>query len=173
MNMGLNLKLGSKQIAAIAVMGALTTVATMLIYLPFPATGGYFNLGDAIVVATALIFGPVVGAIAGGLGSGLADLLGGWYTFVIATTIIKGTEGFVVGYLAGDPESRTYTKALIAWVAGGVVLVGGYFVAEAFFLGMGIPAAQAEIIINVPQAIMSILGVGLSIAVKDRLKSFM
>jgi len=171
--MGLNLKIGSKEVAAIAVMGALTTVATMLIYLPFPATGGYFNLGDAIVVATALIFGPVIGAIAGGIGSGLADLLGGWYTFVIATTIIKGTEGFVVGYLAGDPESRTYAKAIIAWFAGGIVLVGGYFIAEAFFLGMGIAAAQAEIIINIPQAIMSILGVGLSFAVKDRLKSLM
>ena len=33
-------KLGTKEIAAIAIMGALTTVATMLIYLPFPATGG-------------------------------------------------------------------------------------------------------------------------------------
>jgi uncharacterized membrane protein len=171
--MGFSMKLGTREIAAIAIMGALTTVATMVIYLPFPATGGYFNLGDAIVVATALLFGPVVGAIAGGLGSGLADLLGGWYTFVIATTIIKGTEGFVVGYLAGDPEDRTYRQALIAWVAGGIVLVGGYFIAEAFFLGMGIPAAQAEIIINVPQAIMSILGVGLSFAVKDRLKSLM
>jgi uncharacterized membrane protein len=164
-------RLSTKEIAAIAVMGALTTVATLVITLPFPATGGYFNLGDAIVVATALIFGPVVGAIAGGLGSGLADFIGGWYTFIIATTIIKGTEGFVVGYLAGDHENRTYLKTLIAWFAGGIVLVGGYFIAEAFFLGMGVPAATAEIIINIPQAIGSLLGVGLSIAVKDRLRN--
>ncbi len=61
------LKLGTKEIAAIAVMGALATVATMVFAFPIPATSGYFNFGDAIVMSTALIFGPVVGAIAGGL----------------------------------------------------------------------------------------------------------
>ena len=63
--MGESLKIGTKEIAAIAVMGALTTVATMTIQVPFPATGGYFNLGDTVVVATALLlFGPIIGAIA-------------------------------------------------------------------------------------------------------------
>ncbi len=168
--MGTSSRFGTKELAAIAVMGALTTVSTYMLQLPFPATGGYFNLGDAMVVATALIFGPVIGAIAGGLGSGLADLLGGWMTFIIPTTLIKGAEGYVVGYIAGDPETRTITRTIIAWLAGGVVIVVGYFVAEAFFLGMGVPAATAEIIINIPQAIGSVLGVIVSLAVKDRLK---
>ena len=170
MQMGESLKFGTKEIAAIAVMGALTTVATMTIQVPFPATGGYFNLGDAIVVATALLFGPVIGAIAGGLGSGLADLLGGWMLFVIPTTIIKGVEGYVVGYIAGDPVNRPILKTIIAWIAGGFVVVVGYFIAEAFFLGMGVEAALAEIIINIPQALGSVLGVLISLAVKDRLK---
>ena len=164
--MGESLKIGTKEIAAIAVMGALTTVATMMIQVPFPATGGYFNLGDAVVVTTALLFGP----IAGGLGSGLADLLGGWMLFVIPTTIIKGMEGYIVGYIAGDPVNRPFMKTIIAWLAGGFVIVVGYFIAEAFFLGMGIEAALAEMIINIPQAIGSVLGVLISLAVKDRLK---
>ncbi|MCW4020522.1 MAG: ECF transporter S component [Candidatus Bathyarchaeota archaeon] len=168
--MGEGSRFGTKEIATIAVMGALTTIGTMMFQVPFPATGGYFNLGDAVVVTTALIFGPVIGAIAGGLGSGLADLLGGWMVFIIPTTIIKGTEGYVVGYLAGNPENRTLMKAIIAWIAGGVILVGGYWVAEAFFLGMGVEAATAEIIINIPQAIGSVVGIPISIAVKDRLK---
>lgn len=168
--MGESLKIGTKEIAAIAVMGALTTVATMMIQVPFPATGGYFNLGDAVVVATALLFGPIIGAIAGGLGSGLADLLGGWMLFVIPTTIIKGMEGYIVGYIAGDPVNRPFMKTIIAWIAGGVVIVVGYFIAEAFFLGMGIEAALAEMIINIPQAIGSGLGVLIALAVKDRLK---
>ena len=162
-------KFSTKDIAAIAVMGALTTVATVVISIPFPATGGYFNLGDAVVVATALIFGPFIGAIAGGIGSGLADVYLGYMAFAIPTTIIKGAEGYIVGYLAGKSEGRTYTRTLIAWFAGGIVIVVGYWIAEAFFLGMGVQAATAEIIINIPQAIASLLGVGLSIAVKDRL----
>ncbi len=163
-------RFGTREIAAIAVMGALTTIGTMIFTIPFPATGGYFNLGDAVVVTTALIFGPVIGAIAGGLGSGLADLLGGWMIFVIPTTIIKGAEGYVVGYLAGKSEKRTIYRTVIAWFAGGVVLILGYFIAEAFFLGMGVEAAAAEIIINIPQAIGSGIGVVISIAIKNRLK---
>ena len=162
-------KMSTREIAAIAVMGALTTVATVVISIPFPATSGYFNLGDAVVVATALIFGPLIGAIAGGIGSGLADVYLGYMAFAIPTTIIKGAEGYIVGYLAGKSEGRTYTRTLIAWFAGGIVIIGGYWIAEAFFLGMGVQAATAEIIINIPQAIGSLLGVGLSIAVKDRL----
>jgi uncharacterized membrane protein len=160
----------SRELAAVAVMGALTTVGTMLFQIPFPATSGYFNLGDAIVVTTAIIFGPSVGALAGGLGSGLADLLSGYMLFVIPTTIIKGTEGFVVGYLAERSDKNTLLRLIIAWLAGGVVLVGGYFVAEAFFLGLGVEAASAEIIINIPQAIGSVLGIPLSIAIRKGLK---
>ena len=129
------IKFDAKTLAAIAVMAALTTVATILITVPFPATGGYFNLGDTIVVTTSLIFGPIVGAIAGGVGSGLADFMGGWMAFIIPTTVIKGLEGFVVGYLAGKREDRTIIRLVMAWFAGALVLVGGYFVAEAYFLG--------------------------------------
>ncbi|MFH2112235.1 MAG: ECF transporter S component, partial [Candidatus Bathyarchaeota archaeon] len=102
--------LNTRQVAAIGVMGALATIATMIFVFPIPATSGYFNLGDTIVVITSLAFGPVVGAIAGGLGSGLADLLGGWYNCVVFTTVIKGAEGYVEGTLAGPKEGRTMQK---------------------------------------------------------------
>ena len=59
-------RFGSREIAAIGVMGALACVATMIFTFPIPATSGYFNFGDAIVMTTALTFGPVIGAIAGG-----------------------------------------------------------------------------------------------------------
>jgi len=35
---------------------------------------------------------------------------------------------------------------------------------------MGVEAATAEIAINVPQAISSVIGVGIYLAVKDRIK---
>ncbi|MCX6655008.1 MAG: ECF transporter S component, partial [Candidatus Bathyarchaeota archaeon] len=70
----------TRSIAAMAIMSALTTVVTMFA-LPFAPTGGFFNLGDAIVMTTALIFGPIIGGVAGGLGSALADLLLGYSAF--------------------------------------------------------------------------------------------
>jgi uncharacterized membrane protein len=150
-------------------MGALTTVVTM-IAIPFAPTGGFFNFGDALVVTTALIFGPIVGGVAGGIGSGLADILLGYGAFAPYTLVIKGIEGYIVGYIAGNSDDQTYTRLIMAWIAGGVTIVAGYWIAEAFIMGLGVVAANAEIIINVPQAIFSILGIPLSIAVKNRLR---
>jgi uncharacterized membrane protein len=158
----------TRELAAMAIMGALTTVVTM-IALPFAPTGGFFNLGDAIVVTTAMIFGPIVGAVAGGVGSGLADILLGYGAFAPYTLVIKGVEGFVVGYIVGNSENPSKTKLIIAWIAGGICIVAGYWIAEAFIMGLGVAAANAEIIINIPQAIGSVVGIPVSMAVKDRL----
>lgn len=160
--------LNTRQIAAVGVMGALATIATMMLAFPIPATSGYFNLGDAIVMTTALTFGPIVGALAGGLGSGLADLLGGWYNWVIFTAVIKGIEGYVAGKLAGPSEGRTLQKTIIAWVAGGVCMVGGYFIVQVFMYGFA--AAMVEAPFNMVQMLVAgVVGVPVSIALKDRL----
>ena len=160
--------LNTRQIAAIGVMGALATIATMMFAFPIPATSGYFNLGDAIVMTTALTFGPIIGALAGGLGSGLADLLGGWYNWVIFTTVIKGAEGYIAGKLAGPTEGRTLQKTIIAWIAGGVVMVLGYFIVQVFMYGFS--AAMVEAPFNMVQMVVAgVVGIPVSIALKDRL----
>jgi len=160
--------LNTRQIAAIGVMGALATIATMMFAFPIPATSGYFNFGDVIVQISALVFGPVVGALAGGLGSGLADLLGGWYTYVIPTAIIKGAEGYITGRLAGENEGRTLKTTLIAWAAGATMIPLGYFIFQSFLYG--IPAAAVEIPFNVFQGLVAgAIGIPVSIALKDRL----
>jgi len=160
--------LKTRQVAAIGVMGALATISTMIFVFPIPATSGYFNLGDTIVVITSLTFGPTVGAIAGGLGSGLADLLGGWYNWVIFTAIIKGAEGFVAGTLAGPKEGRTMNKTIVAWAAGGLCMVGGYFLVQVFMYGF--TGALAELPFNVVQMLVSgLIGIPVSAALKSRL----
>jgi uncharacterized membrane protein len=162
-------RFGSREIATVSVMGALACIATMIFTFPIPATSGYFNFGDAIVMTTALTFGPVIGAIAGGLGSGLADLLGGWYNWVIFTAVIKGAEGYIAGTLAGDHATRTLTKTVVAWFVGAIVMVAGYFVVQVFMYGIG--AAMAEAPFNfVQMAVAGVVGIPVSIAVKDRLR---
>ena len=54
-----------------AMFAALTCVATMIIHIPSPI-GGYFNLGDCMVLLSAFVLGPVWGTAAGGIGSALA-----------------------------------------------------------------------------------------------------
>jgi len=128
-----------------------------------PATGGYINIGDVLVMFTALIFGPIVGSISGGIGSMLADILSGYIIYAPATLIIKGIEGFLVGYLSNPKKNnvRISIHDILAVIIGGLLIPLGYFIFEAFILGFGIPSALIEVPGNVFQfivaAIISIL----------------
>ena len=115
--------------AMAAVMAALVCITTMLIRIPIPATEGYFNIGDAMIMVAALTGGPIVGAFAGGIGSSLADLLGGWYIWVIPTLVIKGTEGFLAGWMLRRGKQNVQ-NIIFAWIVGGLEMVFGYFLAS-------------------------------------------
>ncbi|MHA1617489.1 MAG: ECF transporter S component [Candidatus Njordarchaeales archaeon] len=85
---------------------ALSVIFTVIIFLfttffaiSTPATQGFFNFGEIGVYISALIGGPIVGAIAGGLGSALADIFLGYAHYAPGTLVIKGVEGFLAGYL--------------------------------------------------------------------------
>ncbi len=54
-----------------------------------------------MVYASALLLGPTLGALAGGIGSSLSDVLSGFATtYAPGTLIIKGIEALLVGYVA-------------------------------------------------------------------------
>lgn len=86
-------------LAVSAVFTALVCVVTMMFSIYVPDTEGFFNIGESMVFLSALLFGPFVGAFAGGIGSMLADLLLGYPQYAPATLIIKASEGAVVGAL--------------------------------------------------------------------------
>ena len=102
------------------------------------------------------------------MGSALADLLLGYSAFAPFTLVIKGLEGFIIGTIAGGQRKPSVVKLALAWVLEGIIIVGGYWIAEAFIMGLGVAAANAEIIINVPQAIGSVIGIPIAIGVKSR-----
>jgi uncharacterized membrane protein len=150
-------------VGIVAAFATLAFVGTAIIRIPIPATGGYFNLGDTFVMAAALLYGPVIGALVGAIGPALADAVG-FPQFILATAVVKGLEGGVMGLLAGPGKRRV--MILPALVSGVAILVGGYFVFEAFIypaLATSIPffgvtdakAALAEIVPNLLQGAIS------------------
>lgn len=90
----------ARGISATAIFIALTCTATMVFTVYVPATKGYFNIGETMVYASALLLGPFIGALSGGVGSMLADIFLGFYPYAPGTLVIKGIEGFLVGFLA-------------------------------------------------------------------------
>jgi len=100
----------ARVVSSAALSTALVFVATASISIYIPATRGYFNLGDSMVFLTALLFGPIVGFVAGGLGSMLSDLFLGYTVYAPATLIVKGVEGLLTGFLH-DVFTRSGSRA--------------------------------------------------------------
>ena len=88
----------SIKIATTAMMIVLVCIVTMIFSVYLPSSNGFFNVGEAMVYISAILFGPYVGAISGGVGSMLADFLLGFPHYAPGTLIIKGIEGYLVGF---------------------------------------------------------------------------
>ncbi|HSQ89319.1 ECF transporter S component [Romboutsia sp.] len=114
-------------------MIALVCIATMVIQAPTPGTNGFVNIGDSVIFVTSILFGPVPGMLAGGIGSALADVLSGYSHWALFTLIIKGAEGYIVGSIVKNNSSLI--KSIIASTIGAIVMVFGYFVAGGILEG--------------------------------------
>jgi uncharacterized membrane protein len=134
-------------ISLIGIFTALTYVVTAFIQVPIPATGGYINVGDLMVMFTALLFGPIVGGISGGVGPMIADILSPYSIYAPATLIIKGIEGVLIGFISNpkDRSSRISYRDIIAVIIGGLLIPFGYFIYEAYILNLGVFVALAEV----------------------------
>lgn len=121
-----------KKLVRIAVLTALACVLT--IFPKVPIGGGYVHFGDCIIYITAIVLGPVPGAIVGAIGHSLADFLSGYPIFVLPTLIIKGIMGFVIGKIVYKHIS--VGRYALAAIAALVIVTGGYFAAEVPLMGM-------------------------------------
>ena len=81
---------------------ALTYVFTAFINirLPITANGGLIHLGNVPLFICAIIFGKKSGAIAGGVGMGLFDLLSGWTAWAPFTLIIVACQILLPGKIS-------------------------------------------------------------------------
>lgn len=124
------------QLTVHALTIALVCAATMIIQIPIPL--GYMHLGNCCILLVSLFFGPVSGALAGGIGSALADLLTGYPQWILPTLIIKGIMGFAAGALARDKKGLIRmgsVRTLAGSVTGILIMITGYTLAGSFLYG--------------------------------------
>lgn len=149
----------------LAISISLVALGTIAFRISIPATNGYMNLGDSMIFVTAIVLGRKYGLVAGGLGSALADVLGGFPAWAPWTLVIKGAEGYLAGTLCGKTQSDALSAAasgaqsnekpkvariVIATFLAGAWMVAGYFVAGAILYGFS--GAIAELPFNLVQA---------------------
>lgn len=161
-----------KETIALVALTALTLLATMFVRVPLPSRG-YFNFGDVAVVFAGLVLGHMagrsgwlLGAAAGGVGSALADLIGGFGVFAPITLVAKGLEGFMAAVAA----SRHRLVHILFLTLGGICMAGVYFLGEVLMPNIGVQGATAEIIPNLVQAVGGAVGGRLTFAAYLRIE---
>jgi uncharacterized membrane protein len=134
-----------RKITRMALVASVVLVATMFLKVPV-TPGGYIHLGDGVIYAAALAFGPTFAAISGAIGSSLADVLGGYAMWWPWTLVIKGVAGWVIGKI-GYNQGRS--RQLLAMVVAAAWTVAGYAVGTSVMFSPS--TALAESLGNVIQ----------------------
>ena len=132
-----------REMCETALFAALVLLCTYL--FKFPGLYGYAHLGDSMIFLAVLMLGSKRGAIAGGLGAGLADLIGGYGIWVLPTMICKAAMALVMGIMI---EKRAFgLNGRILWiisaVCGGITQGLGYVIF--WYVLFGAPAAVSAI----------------------------
>jgi uncharacterized membrane protein len=161
-----NAALTAVRLTQAAISTALVCVATIIFYIYVPATRGFFNVGETMIYIAALLFGPVIGAFAGGVGASLADILLNYWYYAPATFVIKACEGAVVGILGrrrpkSDSRRVWMSFTLIMGISIGVLvaLIGASYLSGTTELHIGIPPPEnANVIFFVPPEMWYALG---------------
>lgn len=139
-----------------ALFAALCCAATLAVRIPTPL-GGYIHAGDAVVLLAGFVLGPWWGAAAAGLGSGLADLLGGFGLYVPGTFAVKFLVALVAGALLRVKFiRRDLVRAAVAGIVGEALMVLGYLAYEALVLGYG-AAAVGSVPMNCIQGVFGVI----------------
>ena len=87
----------TNKIVLTALMMGMIMVMTFIIRIPVPATQGYIHLGDCMIFMAVLMLGWKYGAVAAGVGSAMADLIGGYAVYAPVTLVVKFLMAAVVG----------------------------------------------------------------------------
>jgi len=164
----------SRTVALTAIFTSFVFVTTWAFTIGIPTTnGGYFDIGEVMVYIVAILYGPYVGAFAGGVGSMLSDAAVS-PAYAPGTLVIKAAEGFVVGYLTNRTllassrrTWRIFTAVLGVGIGGLIAILGvtywsvstyqfligpytlpSFNVPPAFWVGLGVVAVLALVTVG-------------------------
>ena len=154
-----------KQLSLAGVMAALVFVMTYVPKIPVPVTGGYVHLGDGMIFLSVMLLGPV-GIAASAVGSALADLVGGYMTYLPATFLIKGAVALIAWAFT---RKDSWLRSALAFTLAECAMVAGYFAFECLLYGA--PAALGAVLPNVMQGLAGVMVGLLCRTLTPRLKS--
>ena len=145
-----------KNMVYTSLFAALICVATFIIKVPSVVTNGYVHLGDGFIFIAVILLGSKNGALAGGIGASLADLLGGYSHYAIPTFIIKVVMVLIMGYVIKKISGNSRFKWVAGALIGSVWQIIAYYVVGSVMVGSFI-STIIEIPGNIVQSIVGII----------------
>ena len=129
----------TKKVVFTGLFGALVFLGTY-VHIPIYYPGGktMVHLGTTLIFLAAIFLGKYAG-LAGGIGSGLYDLLDPAYaSMAIFTFIIKGLTGYVAGKIAfsGNNKGNKQLINILGFILGGLTSLVGYFILNFYLYGL-------------------------------------
>jgi uncharacterized membrane protein len=122
-----------------AMLVALVFLSTFFlnIKLPISVNGGLIHLGTAMLFIASILFGPKKGALAGAIGMGLFDLVGGWLIWAPITIVARGLQGFIVGKIswANGKKGDSLFLNIVATVVSIPIMIAVYYFGEVILYG--------------------------------------
>ena len=101
--------------------------------IKFPGPFGYMHIGDSMIFLSVLMLGGKRGAVAGGIGAALADIVSGYTIWAVPTLICKAAMALVMGAMIKHHAFGLNGRVLwiISAVAGGLTQGVGYVAFQA------------------------------------------
>ena len=124
-----------KDLCETALFVAIVFIGVFII--KFPGPFGYAHIGDSMIFLSVLMLGGKRGAVAGGVGAALADIVSGYAVWAVPTLICKAAMALVMGALIKHHVFGLKGRVcwIVAAVAGGVTQGIGYIIFWYFMFG--------------------------------------
>ena len=166
-------KFKSKEIAMYGLFIALVYIATSINIQLGPTSGSLFHLGNIMSFTIAMVFGKKAGAISGGIGMALFDLLSPYVIWTPFTLIIGLFMGYTIGYFAfksSTSKKQTIINTSIGLIIAFVIMILGYYISEVIIYGNWIAPIQS-VFANTLQCIVGFIGsIPISISLRSAFK---
>lgn len=152
-----NRKFSTYRIVFLAVMAAVVCVVT---FFRFPLLGSKVHLANAMCLLSGMLFGPIGGGIAAGLGSALYDVLFGGYAAIeaLVTFVSKFLMAAVCALLIGSKKDQ-HLRVALASIAGAATYVALYmlktFVKEHFIKNIALDATWVVMGTKLPASLIN------------------
>lgn len=121
----------NKNVKKMALTGVFSAMIFVMTYfIKVPVASGYVHFGDALIYICAGFIGGPWAMLAGAIGAGLADLIGGYAIYAPATIIIKALIAIPFVLVLKNKEKLLTPLSALMTIPAGLITVGGYFAAD-------------------------------------------